>query len=170
MRCVPQLQLITSMTTVRKGLSLRNHLVEPGSKEPVKAVLSKSPMGTKQPEQTKPDKKLPFQIYKDSAQFECQHCGSTRNNQQVISVSCGVQTSNVDIREWLCGENPSENYWEELAERRRVALKETLDENKELCDLIESLNKELERLSHVEKQADHFAKMYQVLKNEKDHS
>ncbi|KAF5401846.1 Geminin [Paragonimus heterotremus] len=158
------------MTTVRKGLSLRNHFVEPGSKEHVKAVLRKSPMVTKQPEQTKADKKLPFQIYEDSAQFECQHCGSTRNNPQVISVSCGVQTSNVDIREWLCGENPPENYWEELAERRRVALKETLDENKELCDLIESLNKELERLSHVEKQADHFAKMYQVLKNEKDHS
>lgn len=38
--------------------------------------------------------------------------------------------------------NPSENYWQLLAERRRVALADTLEENKTLRQRIEKLKEE----------------------------
>ncbi|XP_076654650.1 geminin DNA replication inhibitor isoform X2 [Halictus rubicundus] len=37
---------------------------------------------------------------------------------------------------------PSENYWEVLAERRRIALEDALEENKELSDRAEKLEEE----------------------------
>lgn len=37
---------------------------------------------------------------------------------------------------------PSENYWEVLAERRRIALDDALEENKELSDRVEKLEEE----------------------------
>lgn len=37
---------------------------------------------------------------------------------------------------------PSENYWEVLAERRRIVLEDTLEENKELSDRVEKLEEE----------------------------
>lgn len=46
-------------------------------------------------------------------------------------------------------ENPPEDYWKDLAEQRRIALSETLDENKQLCDLVEMLNLEIDRLKKV---------------------
>lgn len=37
---------------------------------------------------------------------------------------------------------PSENYWQVLAERRRIALKNALEENKEFIKQIEKLEEE----------------------------
>lgn len=37
---------------------------------------------------------------------------------------------------------PSENYWEVLAERRRIALQDALEENKELSERVDSLEEE----------------------------
>ncbi|CAH8435088.1 unnamed protein product [Dicrocoelium dendriticum] len=161
------------MATVRKGLSLHNNVVEhfpqEGSKFPSKKLSSLSKPATLK----KPECKMPFSIYRDTVESPCRFCGSvvldtdkslTRKSPEVVSTE--VQTSDADIKEWLCGANPPENYWEELAERRRVALKETLDENRELCDLVDALNKELERLSRIEEQAKHFAQMYSLFTKE----
>lgn len=40
-------------------------------------------------------------------------------------------------------EGPSELYWEVLAERRRLALEESLTENQELCEKVAALEEEL---------------------------
>ncbi|KER30665.1 hypothetical protein T265_13121 [Opisthorchis viverrini] len=157
------------MATVRKGLALRNNIVEHLSKEPTKASVKKSPV-TKPTVSAKTGPKVPFKIFEDPVSANCQHCGSERRKpslpcrERVSTTSVGVQACDTDIREWLCAEKPTEGYWEELAERRRVALKETLDENRELCTLVESLNKEIERLNQIEQQAEHFARMYKALK------
>lgn len=37
---------------------------------------------------------------------------------------------------------PSENYWEVLAERRRMALEDALEDNKELTERVEKLEEE----------------------------
>ena len=37
---------------------------------------------------------------------------------------------------------PSENYWEVLAERRRIALEDALEDNKELTERVEKLEEE----------------------------
>lgn len=37
---------------------------------------------------------------------------------------------------------PSENYWEVLAERRRIALEDALEDNRELVERIETLEEE----------------------------
>ncbi|CAK9809809.1 hypothetical protein ANTPLA_LOCUS6343 [Anthophora plagiata] len=37
---------------------------------------------------------------------------------------------------------PSENYWEVLAERRRIALEDALEDNKELVERVEKLEEE----------------------------
>ncbi|OON14515.1 hypothetical protein X801_09693, partial [Opisthorchis viverrini] len=132
---------------------------------PTKASVKKSPV-TKPTVSAKTGPKVPFKIFEDPVSANCQHCGSERRKpslpcrERVSTTSVGVQACDTDIREWLCAEKPTEGYWEELAERRRVALKETLDENRELCTLVESLNKEIERLNQIEQQAEHFARMY----------
>lgn len=43
-----------------------------------------------------------------------------------------------------------------------MALVEALSENKELCDLVEKLTAELDRLSEVEKKAEEFTQALQV--------
>lgn len=45
-------------------------------------------------------------------------------------------------------DNPSENYWQILAERRRMALMDALEENKKLREHIEKLEEE----NHVYKE------------------
>lgn len=37
---------------------------------------------------------------------------------------------------------PSENYWEVLAERRRIALEDALEDNRELTERVETLEEE----------------------------
>ncbi len=62
----------------------------------------------------------------------------------------------------VCLETPSADYWKELAEQRRLALIEALSENKELCDLVEKLNAEIERLSEIEQKTEEFAEQILV--------
>ncbi|CAL8100523.1 unnamed protein product [Calicophoron daubneyi] len=163
------------MTSVRKGLCLRNSLLEEREMKPVKNLVKK-PLAvyTKQSINCSEPAKIPFKIYEDPIQPRCQHCGAERIRQdyqtgsakhKIEQISCGVQTSDTsgDLKEWLCSDNPPDGYWKELAESRRVALKETLDENKELCELIESLNKEIERLAAINSHTDEFVKNHLAL-------
>ncbi|XP_076627595.1 geminin DNA replication inhibitor isoform X1 [Colletes latitarsis] len=65
----------------------------------------------------------------------------------------GVQTARgdkikIEVEDLTSEAGPSENYWEVLAERRRIALEDALEENKELFDRIEKLEEE----NHVYKE------------------
>jgi len=66
--------------------------------------------------------------------------GSTLNDQDAIDM--------------LTNDTPSETYWKDLAEERRRALTETLQENKELCALNESLREENTSLREIANKAE----------------
>ncbi|VDL61030.1 unnamed protein product [Hymenolepis diminuta] len=100
-------------------------------------------------------------IFKDNASSACQHCGIDKSavGKSVRKVQASVQTSNestCNLKEMLCSENASPEYYKQLAEQRREALVETLAENKELCDLVEVLQAEVTRLSKYEELARNF--------------
>lgn len=48
----------------------------------------------------------------------------------------------IEVEDLTSEAGPSENYWEVLAERRRIALEDALEENKELSDRVEKLEEE----------------------------
>lgn len=59
----------------------------------------------------------------------------------------GCQTGNgekitIELEDLTSEAGPSEQYWEVLAERRRIALEDALDENKELTERVARLEEE----------------------------
>ncbi|KAH8862523.1 geminin-like [Schistosoma japonicum] len=147
------------MTEVqRRGLRLLNTFEDVELKKKQSLVSKKPASICAKNVVKKPD---PVEIY-------CQHCGSLRSKSSADHISkslkeykeIATQVEDVDLSALLCSEHPPEKYWETIAEQRRVALKETLDENMELCSLVEKLNLEIERLSAIASHADNFASVY----------
>ena len=63
----------------------------------------------------------------------------------------------------LClSENPPEEYWRVLAEQRRLALAETLEENEQLHDHVERLKAQVSELENQVKDTSYFAMMYKL--------
>ncbi|CAK9809813.1 hypothetical protein ANTPLA_LOCUS6343 [Anthophora plagiata] len=56
--------------------------------------------------------------------------------------SDGTERSKNDVEDLTSEAGPSENYWEVLAERRRIALEDALEDNKELVERVEKLEEE----------------------------
>lgn len=79
------------------------------------------------------------------------------------NVSC--QTENTDSREMCTAENPSEKYWETIAEKRRVALAETLKENMELHKEVQRLKETVKTLENQNSDAEYFAMMYNITRS-----
>ncbi|CAH8560772.1 unnamed protein product [Schistosoma turkestanicum] len=173
------------MEVQRRGLRLLNsheHIeskkVQPSVVKNPGIILAKQ--YAKKPVSSKSvvNKAAPFIIFQDPIEIRCQHCGALRSKiaqDQPLSFSkecreIATQSEDTDLDTWLCSERPPEKYWEALAEERRVALKETLDENMELCALVEKLNLEIERLSAIASHADHFAAVYNTFKNQEAHT
>ncbi|XP_006609799.1 geminin isoform X1 [Apis dorsata] len=48
----------------------------------------------------------------------------------------------IEVEDLTSEAGPSENYWEVLAERRRIALEDALEDNKELTERVETLEEE----------------------------
>ncbi|CAL7947255.1 unnamed protein product [Xylocopa violacea] len=48
----------------------------------------------------------------------------------------------IEVEDLTSEAGPSENYWEVLAERRRIALEDALEDNKELTERVEKLEEE----------------------------
>ncbi|XP_015188756.1 PREDICTED: geminin-like isoform X2 [Polistes dominula] len=70
-----------------------------------------------------------------------------QKHKKVICKNKAVQTSRgelirIDIEDLTSEAGPSENYWQVLAERRRIALHDALDENKALHERIATLQEE----------------------------
>ncbi|XP_043499171.1 geminin-like isoform X2 [Polistes fuscatus] len=70
-----------------------------------------------------------------------------QKHKNVICKNKAVQTSRgeliqIEIEDLTSEAGPSENYWQVLAERRRIALHDALDENKILHDRIATLQEE----------------------------
>jgi geminin len=62
----------------------------------------------------------------------------------------------------LVSETPPEEYWCVLAERRRLALAETLEENEQLHDQVEKLKAQVSDLENQVKDTNYFAMMYKL--------
>ncbi|KAK3703610.1 hypothetical protein QZH41_019147, partial [Actinostola sp. cb2023] len=62
-----------------------------------------------------------------------------------------------EVRE---GEPAPEKYWQLLAEERRIALHEALEENQKLCKELEKLKERCTKLEEVAGQAEYFASLY----------
>ncbi|XP_017752428.1 PREDICTED: geminin [Eufriesea mexicana] len=66
---------------------------------------------------------------------------------KIILKDKAVQTARggkikIEVEDLTSEAGPSENYWEVLAERRRIALEDALEDNRELTDRIEKLEEE----------------------------
>lgn len=73
---------------------------------------------------------------------------STQSSQTTPSLEANTSSKVVTIED-LTSDVPSEKYWEVLAEKRRLALDESLTENKELYDRIQLLEEELDESRKV---------------------
>ncbi|EZA49192.1 Geminin [Ooceraea biroi] len=70
---------------------------------------------------------------------------------KVTTKSKAVQTAEkekikIEADDLISTAGPSENYWQVVAEKRRIALKETLEENKRLSEEKEELAQRVEQL------------------------
>ncbi|XP_002130994.2 uncharacterized protein LOC100184902 [Ciona intestinalis] len=75
-----------------------------------------------------------------------------------------------EAEELVCSDQPSEKYWELLAEERRKGLHEALEENKELADeivkkdeIIEEMKSEIERLEETASHAQYLASVIEQI-------
>ena len=59
-------------------------------------------------------------------------------------------------------EAPPEEYWHVLAEQRRLALSETLEENEQLHEQVEKLKAQVTKLENQVKDTNYFAMMYKL--------
>lgn len=59
-------------------------------------------------------------------------------------------------------ETPPAEYWQVLAEQRRLALAETLEENEQLHDQVEKLKAQVTDLESKVKDTSYFAMMYKI--------
>ncbi|XP_069703720.1 geminin-like [Periplaneta americana] len=73
----------------------------------------------------------------------------------------------IDIKD-LTSEEPSENYWKLLAEKRRIALDKCLEENRALHEEVEELKKEKERLEEMLEEAQNVVEVVKEMLGEKE--
>ena len=62
----------------------------------------------------------------------------------------------------LASETPPTEYWRVLAEQRRLALAETLEENEQLHNQVEKLKAQITDLESKVKDTSYFAMMYNI--------
>ncbi|TGZ48976.1 uncharacterized protein [Temnothorax longispinosus] len=97
---------------------------------------------TQQPKEAKSKKNVPTKTKKDVSKKQKK---VTTNDKAVQTVSEEkIHKIEIEAEDLTCTDlaGPSENYWQVQAERRRIALKNTLEENKELVKRIEKLEEE----------------------------
>ncbi|XP_005101556.1 uncharacterized protein LOC101858869 isoform X1 [Aplysia californica] len=70
----------------------------------------------------------------------------------------------------LVDDTPSGTYWKELAEERRIALKETLKENEKLCTEIDNLKEENSRLADIAKKAEALQELLSDIVEDEEHT
>ncbi|EZA56945.1 hypothetical protein X777_02796, partial [Ooceraea biroi] len=71
----------------------------------------------------------------------------------------------IEVNDLISTDNPSENYWQVLAERRRIALENTLTENKRLEQYVESLEEKLHVYKEMLEETKVVVEVLQVMLN-----
>ncbi|XP_054730644.1 geminin isoform X1 [Anastrepha obliqua] len=80
----------------------------------------------------------------------------------------GVEKTTITAEDLTSEESPGELYWEHLAEKRRVALDETLSENKRLHERIEGLEAELDTSRQMLSEARNLVEVLTEMLNENE--
>ncbi|XP_031844660.1 geminin DNA replication inhibitor isoform X1 [Nomia melanderi] len=129
---VPGAKIIPAEDKVRKSL----HVLQPAATDKENLVgggrMLRSALSTKE-------------ALKPEVTEKSKHDATKRK--KVTLKDKAVQTARgdkikIEVEDLTSEAGPSENYWEVLAERRRIALEDALEENKELSDRVESLEEE----------------------------
>ncbi|XP_020915909.1 geminin [Exaiptasia diaphana] len=74
-----------------------------------------------------------------------------------------VDVASDEAYELMIKEPAPERYWQMLAEERRVALHEALEENQKLCNELDALKERCKKLEEVASQAEYFASLYSMV-------
>ncbi|XP_011170920.1 geminin isoform X2 [Solenopsis invicta] len=126
---------IVSEDKVRKSL----HELQPSANDKETLVgADRMIKSTHQVKEAKLKKNVPVKIKKDMSKKQ----KKATNDKAVQTVP--EEKINIEAEDLICTDSagPSENYWQVLAEKRRIALKNTLEENKELVKRVEKLEEE----------------------------
>ncbi|XP_012533296.1 geminin isoform X2 [Monomorium pharaonis] len=126
---------IASEDKVRKSL----HELQPSAIDKETLVgADRMIKSTQQVKEVKSKKNVPVKIKKDVPKKQK---NVTTNDKAVQTVP---EKIDIEAEDLTCTDlaGPSENYWQVLAEKRRIALKNTLNENKELIKRLEKLEEE----------------------------
>ncbi|XP_063373020.1 geminin-like [Cydia amplana] len=87
-----------------------------------------------------------------------------RDSEHRKKVSKSTQVNSTWITEEdISSDVPSEHFWENVAEKRRVALEEALGENERLCKLYESLSIENDQYKTLLEEANSFVEVFKEL-------
>ncbi|GLV44897.1 geminin [Carabus blaptoides fortunei] len=84
-----------------------------------------------------------------------------------VQTGSGVQ---IDVNDLTSEAGPSENYWEVLAEKRRIALDESLEENQRLHEENETLREENRICKEMLDESKHLVEVLTEMLNENDTS
>ncbi|XP_018045721.1 PREDICTED: geminin [Atta colombica] len=136
MKPVTDTETVTSEDKVRKSL----HELQPSATDKETLVgADRMIKSTQQTKEVKSKKNVPTKKKKDAFKNQVK---VTTNNKAVQTVK--EEKGEIDAEDLTCTDlaGPSENYWQVLAEKRRLALKDTLEENKELAKRNEKLEEE----------------------------
>lgn len=73
--------------------------------------------------------------------------GKTEKRKKITLKDKGIQTARgrkikIEVEDLTSEAGPSENYWEVIAERRRIALEDALEENKDLTERLAKMEEE----------------------------
>lgn len=108
----------------------------------------------------KPDGKSQKEILADIVEGKKNENLSVKNSKRKC-VEKNTQTlePTVTVEDLTSEEGPSENYWEILAEKRRVVLEETLCENRRLLDKIELLEEKNKVMKDMLEESEHLVEI-----------
>jgi len=128
--------IIASEDKVRKSL----HELQPSAINKETLVgADRMIKSAQQMKETKPKKNVSTKTKKDISKKQKKVITDDKAIQTVPEEKIRIEAEDLTSTD-LAG--PSENYWQVQAERRRIALKDTLEENKELAKRIEKLEEE----------------------------
>ncbi|XP_018403917.1 PREDICTED: geminin isoform X2 [Cyphomyrmex costatus] len=129
-------ETVSSEDKIRKSL----HELQPSATDKETLVgADRMIKSTQRTKEVKSKKNVPIKMKKDTSKNQTKVTTSNRAVQTIKEENREINAEDLTCTD-IAG--PSENYWQVLAEKRRIALKDALKENKEFAKCIEKLKEE----------------------------
>ncbi|KAK2574509.1 Geminin [Acropora cervicornis] len=107
--------------------------------------------------------KLKVQDSDSSTSTRCSDSSDSDSAKKSVRKNIKPLQNDLNDRALMISETPPERYWELLAEERRLALQNALEENERLHKELEELKERNKALEEVAGQAEYFASLYQMV-------